>query len=152
MKELLENLYKKHEKELKNNFDDAQIIVWTKDKVLFGRVKGSDVKFNSGIGAVGEILEFRLFDKEKELYFWGDGSRIYKFGGDEISSNTFMLGKVVECKNGWSKVDDGRGGKFYLPLEKQLESKIEIQKYDIIGYHKETHQAYISGYAIKEIK
>lgn len=151
MKELLENLYKKHEKELKNNFDDAQIIVWTKDKVLFGRVKGSDVEFNSGIGAVGEILEFRLFDKEKELYFWGDGSRIYKFGGDELPSDTFMLGKVVECENGWSKVDDGRGGKFYLPLDKKGD-EIIIKKCDIIGYHKDTKQAYIKGYAIKEIK
>lgn len=150
MKELLENLYK----EKNVSFDKAKIIVWTKDKVLFGKVNGSDVEFKIGISNLktNEILEFRLFDGVKELYFWGDSSRVYEFGDDKLPSDTFMLGKVVECENGWCKVDDGRGGKFYLPFEKQLESKIEIKKCDIIGYHKETHQAYIKGYAIKEIR
>lgn len=150
MKELLENLYK--EKNI--SFDKAKIIVWTKNKVLFGRVDNSNVEFKIGIGDLktNEILEFRLFDGEKELYFWGDGSRVYGFKGNEINSTTKMLGKVVGCENDWSKVDDGRGGKFYLPLERQKGYEITIEKYDIIGYHKETHQAYIKGYAIKEIK
>lgn len=149
MKELLENLYK----EKNVSFNKAKIIVWTKDKVLFGKVNGSDVEFKIGISNLktNEILEFRLFDGEKELYFWGDSSRVYEFKDDEINSTTKMLGKVVECKNGWSKVDDGRGGKFYLPLDKK-DGEIIIEKCDIIGYHKETHQAYIKGYAIKEIK
>lgn len=149
MKELLTNLYK----EKNVSFDKAKIIVWTKDKVLFGKVNGSDVEFKTGISDLktNEILEFRLFDGIKELYFWGDDARVYKFGCDEIPSDTFMLGKVVGCENGWCKVDDGRGGKFDLPLDKK-DGEIIIEKCDIVGYHKKTHQAYIKGYAIKEIK
>lgn len=140
-------------KELLKDFVNAKVIIWTMDKIYFGIFDGVEVcSYDKKFSTLDGILELRAFDEAKELYFWGDGSRVYKFGDDKLPSNTFMLGKVVECKNGWSKVDDGRGGKFYLPLEKQLESKIEIQKYDIIGYHKETHQAYIKGYAIKEIK
>lgn len=141
-------------KELLRDFDNAKIIVWTKDKVLFGKVKNGEMEFQSGISTLNkdEILEFRAFDGARELYFWGDNSRLYEFKGDEINSTTKMLGKVVDCKNCWSKVDDGRGGKFYLPLERQKGYEIIIEKCDIIDYHKQTNQAYIKGYAIKEIR
>ncbi|WP_267525582.1 CRISPR-associated protein Csx19 [Campylobacter sp. MG1] len=141
-------------KELLKDFDNAKIIAWTKDKVLFGKVKNGEMEFQSGISTLNkdEILEFRAFDGVKELYFWGDNSRLYEFKGDEINSTTIMLGKVVDCENGWSKVDDGRGGKFYLPLERQKDNEIIIEKYDIIGYHEDTNQAYIKGYVIKEIR
>ncbi|MBZ8007721.1 hypothetical protein AVBRAN9334_06085 [Campylobacter sp. RM9334] len=141
-------------KELLKDFDNAKIIIWTKDKMLFGKVTNGEMEFQSGISTLNkdEILEFRAFDEVKELYFWGDNSRLYEFKGDEINSTTIMLGKVVDCENGWSKVDDGRGGKFYLPLERQKDNEIIIEKYDIIGYHEDTNQAYIKGYAIKEIR
>lgn len=141
-------------KELLKDFDNAKIIIWTKDKMLFGKVKNGEMEFQSGISTLNkdEILEFRAFDGVKELYFWGDNSRLYEFKGDEINSTTIMLGKVVDCENGWSKVDDGRGGKFYLPLERQKDNEIIIEKYDIIGYHEDTNQAYIKGYVIKEIR
>ena len=94
------------------------------------------------------------------------GSRVYVFLTDyekkkiennelearEIDSTTKMLGKVVSNENGWSKVDDGRGGTFYLPSEWQKDNEITIEKYDIINYHEDTNQAYIKGYAIKEIR
>ncbi|MBZ7980731.1 hypothetical protein AVBRAN12642_08825 [Campylobacter sp. RM12642] len=141
-------------KELLKDFDNAKIIIWTKDKMLFGKVTNGEMEFQSGISTLNkdEILEFRAFDEVKELYFWGDNSRLYEFKGDEINSTTIMLGKVVDCENGWSKVDDGRGGKFYLPLERQKDNEIIIEKYDIIGYHEDTNQAYIKGYVIKEIR
>ncbi|MBZ7986098.1 hypothetical protein AVANS14531_07095 [Campylobacter sp. Cr9] len=140
-------------KELLKDFNDAQIIVWTKDKVLFGSIKNSEMKFKFTTPQMDEILEFRIFNENKELYWWGENKfRKYEFDKEQIKSNTLMLGKVVKCENGWSKVDDGRGGKFYLPLEMQKGNEIIIEKYDIVDYHKETNQAYIKGYAIKGYK
>lgn len=140
-------------KELLKDFVNAKVIIWTMDKIYFGIFDGVEVcSYDKKFSTLDGILELRAFDESKELYFWGDSLRVYEFGGDEIPSDTFMLGKVVECKNGWSKVDDGRGGKFYLPLERQKDYEITIEKYDIIGYHKDTNQAYIKDYAIKEIR
>lgn len=140
-------------KELLKDFINAKVIIWTMDKIYFGIFDGVEVcSYDKKFGALDGVLELRAFDEAKELYFWGDSSRVYEFKGNEINSTTKMLGKVVGCENGWCKVDDGRGGKFYLPLERQEGYEITIEKYDIIGYHKDTNQAYIKGYAIKEIR
>ncbi|MBZ7995536.1 hypothetical protein AVCANL279_04715 [Campylobacter canadensis] len=137
-------------KELLKDFVNAKVIIWTMDKIYFGIFDGVEVcSYDKKISTLDGILELRAFDGVKELYYWKEGSRVYEFKGDEINSTTKMLGKVIKCENGWSKVDDGRGGKFYLPLDKK-DGEIIIEKCDIIGYHKKTHQAYIKGYAIKD--
>lgn len=139
-------------KELLKDFINAKVIIWTMDKIYFGIFDGVEVcSYDKKFSTLDGVLELRAFDGIKELYFWGDSSRVYEFKGDEINSTTKMLGKVVGCENGWCKVDDGRGGKFYLSLDKKGD-EIIIEKCDIVGYHKDTNQAYIKGYAIKEIR
>lgn len=135
--------------------NDATIVIWRIQSILWGSVKNGTVQFYGDEKVVPQaILEMRIFNKEEELFVVQEGNEfIGRYINDEGTEKIKYVDSLARL---WGKRTDRQGEYIVLKdatrkLALQIPCSEDAEYYGLvtrnyIGYAKETGQAGYTDY------
>lgn len=108
------------------NIENATVILKKRDKIVLGAYEDGIIKFNENtdITAKEMFLELRVFNKDREIYFWNTSKGIK---GRYITDNGAIIADIFEEKLMlWGKVS--KINKDYMVLSEEKIKDLVIPK------------------------
>lgn len=172
------NLTLQNKDEILSRVKNGFAIFWLKNSIEFARVKESKFEFfDREFPAFDEILNFRVFNQDREIYVFRQNSELkYRVKKDEswlkgvnfddekkiednldfdyIDEEITLLGSDLKpLNNGFYELLSKSGSKFIIPLSKiGGKNIVKIKKRNYLETHPETSQVYYVDFRLSDIK